>query len=350
LGFIGAGWWATTNHMPLLRARGDVKLVSVCGLDPSLLDRVRRDFGFVHVTTDHRRLLEQKLDAVVIATPPPLHFEHARDALRAGLHVMVEKPMTTRADQARTLVRLAREKGLHLLVPYGWHYRPPSRKAKELVSAGAVGDVEFVACRMGSPNKNLFSGTSFDWEESSYTPANLSTYADPELSGGGYGQGQLSHLLALLTWLTDLRAESVFARMSGPGADVDMYDSLSVRFVGGALGTFSGAATAPGHMRHQLELHLYGSKGMLIYGVAPERLELHTHSGEHLEIPFSPEEAAYRCDEPPHQFAELILGLTHENDAPGDVAVRAVEILDAAYRSVRSGRDEPAAPDVEGQS
>src|SRR5690242_5161448 len=69
IGFIGAGWWPTTNHMPLLKARKDVELVSVCGLDEALNERIVRDFDFRHSTTDYRELLKQKLDAVIVATP-----------------------------------------------------------------------------------------------------------------------------------------------------------------------------------------------------------------------------------------------------------------------------------------
>src|SRR5687768_7558610 len=92
LGFIGAGWWATTNHMPLLRARRDVEMVSVCGLDRALLERCQRDFGFEHVTTDYRELLRKDLDGVVVSSPHTFHAEHGLAALKAGCHVLVEKP------------------------------------------------------------------------------------------------------------------------------------------------------------------------------------------------------------------------------------------------------------------
>ena len=63
-------------------------------------------------------LLEQPLDGVTVASPHTLHHEHAQAALEQGLHVLVERPMTTHAAQAWELVRLARDRGLHLMVPY----------------------------------------------------------------------------------------------------------------------------------------------------------------------------------------------------------------------------------------
>lgn len=339
LGFIGAGWWATTNHMPILRARKDVEFVCVCRRDQELARRIQQDFGFAHTAADHRDLLAHDLDGVVVSTPHPLHAEHAKAALEAGCHVLVEKPMTTRAEDARELVRIAQAKGLHLVVSYGWHYRPLSVRAKQLMDEGLVGQIEHVECFMGSPGKNLFSGTSFDHPEDAYLPPDLATYADPETSEGGFGQGQLSHAVGLLIWLTGLQAESVFARMSNVGFPVDMYDALTVRFKGGAIGSVSGAVTVPAGGRFQLDLRIFGSEGVLLFDIDRERLDVYRHDGNHRILEVSRDDGAYRCDGPPHEFVELILGLTDRNSAPGGVGMRAVEIIDAAYRSHERGKE-----------
>jgi predicted dehydrogenase len=340
IGFIGAGWWATTNHMPIFAARADVEMVSVCGLDPAVNERCRRDFGFAHTTTDYRELLRRDLDGVVVASPHSMHAEHALAALRKGCHVMVEKPFTTSARTARQVIALAKRKGLHTLVPYGWHYRPIGRKARELMDRHDMGKVEFVLCHMASPLRNLFTGRSFDFSAGAYVDANLATWADPRISQGGYGQGQLSHAVGLMLWLTGLRGASVYARMSQPGAKVDMYDAISVRFAGGAIGNISGAATLPPGTpgTFQLDVRIFCERGMLNLDVARDHVSLHRHDGRHLVAALRPGDGAYRCDGPPNQFVELVLGLTKRNDSPGEVAMRSVEILDAAYRSSRIRR------------
>ena len=342
LGFIGAGWWATTNHMPLLKARPDVEMVSVCGLDQAVLARCTRDFGFTHATSDYRELLKQELDGVVVASPHALHAEHALAALNAGCHVLVEKPFTTRTKKAREIVALGRKKRLHIVVPYGWHYRPIGRKAREMMDTGAVGKVEFVLCHMASQLRNLFAGRSFDFEEGAYVNPKLSTWADPRLSEGGYGQGQLSHATGLMLWLTGLKPAEVYARMSQPGAKVDMYDAMSVKFAGGAIGSISGAATLPPGTpgSFQLDIRIFGRKGMLMLDIARDHLSLHRHDGRHETIPLEVGDGAYRCDGPPNEFVELILRRTKTNSSPGEVALRSVEIIDAAYRSSRSGKSE----------
>ena len=107
LGFIGAGNWATANHMPVLSAREDVEMAAVCRLGRAELNLVQERFGFSFATEDYQELLSRSLDGVVISTPHGLHYEHARAALGCGLHVMVEKPMGLRAAEAWELVSTA---------------------------------------------------------------------------------------------------------------------------------------------------------------------------------------------------------------------------------------------------
>ena len=317
------------------------ELVAVCGLDEAVLQRCQRDFGFVHATTDYRELLRQGLDGVIVGSPHALHAEQALAALRAGCHVMVEKPLTTSSKAARQVVALAKKKGLHVVVPCGWQYRPIGIEAKKLMAKRVVGDIEFVACHMASGLKNLLSGKVFEFEYA-YVAANLSTWADPRLSHGGYGYGQLPHGIGLMLWITGLQPKTVFARMTNPGSRVDMYDAISVSYAGGAIGTISGAGTLPLGTPglFQLDIRVFGTKGMLHLDVARDHLSWHSHKGRHETIPLGPRGGAYLCDGPPHQFADLILGLTKQNNSPGEVAMQAVEILDAAYRSHRSGRNE----------
>ena len=91
IGVIGAGWWTVDNHLPILAKRNDVTLAGVCRLGRAELEQVQSRWGFPFATEDFRELLERvPLDGVVIGSPHAVHFEHARAALEAGLHVLVE--------------------------------------------------------------------------------------------------------------------------------------------------------------------------------------------------------------------------------------------------------------------
>ncbi|MBY0227811.1 MAG: Gfo/Idh/MocA family oxidoreductase, partial [Gemmataceae bacterium] len=211
IGVIGAGWWATANYIPLLAARDDVELAAVCRLGAAELRQVKERFGFPFATEDAAELVRQPgLDAVLVVSPHTLHGEHARLALEAGLHVLCDKPMCVRSEEARELVRLAGEKGRHLLVPYGWHYKPFVQEAKRWMEERRIGEVRYALCHMASPIRDLLQGKRFEAESNSGQAGGLlfepdpRTWADPAVAGGGYGLAQLSHSTGLLCWLTGL--------------------------------------------------------------------------------------------------------------------------------------------------
>lgn len=341
LGFIGAGWWATVNHLPLLSARDDVELVAVSRRDPVQLEIISERFGIPMATNDYRQLLDQDLDGVVISSPHYAHHEHARAALERGLHVLCEKPMTLQPEEAWDLVELADEQRLHLLIPYGWHYKPFIEQAKVLMESGSVGRIEYALCHMASPTRDFFAGggaVPSTWKPSITAP-DPRTWQVPEF-GGGYGYGQLTHSTALLFWLTGLRAAEVTARMTSPNSGVDMYDTATIVFDGGSIGTISGAATLPDDDKFQLDLRIFGDEGVLLLDVERERVTLRRHDGQHRSIDVPAGEGAYSCEGPPHRFVELIHG-QGLNNSPGIVAARSVELIDAMYRSA-ADRGKPA--------
>lgn len=349
LGFIGAGWWATANHIPILAKRDDVELAAVCRLGKDELQQVKERFGFRYATEDAAELVRQPLDAVVVTSPHTRHYEHAKLALEHGLHVMCDKPMCTVGAHARDLVRLAAEKQLHLLVPYGWHYKPFVQTAKEWMDAGFVGQVQHALCHMASPIRDLLAGGKFSVERNSGQAGGAmfdpdpTTWSDPQVAGGGYGHAQLSHSTGMLCWLTGLMPHSVFALMTAPGAAVDLYDAMSVRFDNGAIATVSGAGTMPatGVGAYQVDLRIFGTEGVLLLDLERARLEVRRHDGNHRKLEVAADAGAYECTLPPHNLIDLIAGKTKRNHAPGEAAMRSVLLLDAAYRSAASGRVEP---------
>ena len=337
IGFIGAGWWATTNHMPLLAQRDDVEMAGVCRLGAEMLQAVKEKFGFPFATEDYHELLAQELDGVVVSSPHHLHYEHARAALLSGRHVLCEKPMTLDAQQAWELVNLAQERNLHLIVPYGWHYKPLVQQAKQLMDEGVVGNIEYVLCHMASPTKELFGGSGEAPEQRvpSFTQPDPKTWQAKE-NGGGYAHGQITHSSGLMFWLTGLRAKEVSARMTSPNSTVDMYDAATVAFENGAIGVVSGAATLPPDVKFQLDVRIFGSEGVLNLDIDRARLDLFRHDGQHRSIPVDIDAGEYDCDGPPNRFVELIKGEA-TNDSPGEVAARSVEMLSAMFASAAEG-------------
>jgi predicted dehydrogenase len=166
-----------------------------------------------------------------------------------------------------------------------------------------------------------------------------STWADPKRAGG-FGWGQLVHALGLLFRVADLAPEAVFAVTGQSPANVDYYDAAVVRFGNGATASLSGAATLPKGRPVQIDLRIFGSEGMLLLDIERERLELRRRDGRDEVIALASGDGAYECVTPLKVLVDLALNRATENGAPGIVGARAVEVLDALYRSAASGRME----------
>ena len=170
---------------------------------------------------------------------------------------------------------MAEARGLHLLVPYGWHYKPFIQQAKQLMADDEVGDIEYVLCHMASPIRHLLSGQGQKFADTGGQAGEKlfqhgsATWSDPAVAGGGYGHAQISHSSGLMFWLTGLRAASVFAMMAARGSRVELYDTIAVQFSGGAIGTLSGAGAVPRGQPYQLDLRVFGSEGMLLLDCEP---------------------------------------------------------------------------------
>jgi predicted dehydrogenase len=344
IGLIGAGWWASEIQLPFFAARDDVELAGVCRLGRPELELLRARFAIPFATEDYRALLAQELDGVIVASPHTLHFEHAHAALESGRHVLVEKPMTTRAAEARALIELARIQARQIVVPMGWSFTSYAQEARRLVRAGMLGEVRHVACQMASALGDLMGGQGLQEAADAMFRPPASTWADPAQSGG-YGWGQLCHALGLLFTIADLVPRQVYALMGASPSGADYYDAITVRFANGATGAISGSATIPkpGGAQHdrskgyQIDIRIFGTEGMLLLDIERERLVLRREDGQDFELPMAPGDGDYPATAPFPTFISICRGAPAENLAPGEVGLRTVEVLEAAYRSAAAG-------------
>ncbi|MBV9287844.1 MAG: Gfo/Idh/MocA family oxidoreductase [Hyphomicrobiales bacterium] len=338
IGIIGAGWWAAANHLPALKRMPDCEIVAVNRLGARELAEIKNAFGVDCGFEDYREMLARvEMDGVVVSSPHVLHFEHASAALARGCHVLVEKPMTTTARDARELVALAAKAEREIVIPYGWNFKPWTDSARHL--AAGVGRIEHVVLQMANALDDLFAGQPMKETEGAMFRPPASTWADPKRAGG-FGWGQLVHALGLLFGIVDLEPREVFAVTGQSPADVDYYDAAVVRFAGGATASLSGAATLPKGRPVQIDLRIFGSEGMLLLDLERERLELRRRDGRDEVVPMKAGDGAYACEQPLRVLVDLCLGRETENGAPGLVGLRAVEVLDAMYRSAASSRME----------
>lgn len=346
VGVIGAGAWATASHLPTLQTRAsELEFVAVCRKGKKELAEVAERFGFEFASEDYRAVLDAGVDLCIVSSPLALHYEHARAALEAGCHVLLEKPVTIEPEHAWELSALAKEYDRHVVVAFGWNYMPTYRQALHAWGSEGVGTIEHVSMHMASGIRELLGGTSVSSTGNPDDKADTRTWTDPALSGGGYGQAQLPHALGWALGLTSLRASEVFAFGSGPdSAPVELHDAIAVRFEGGASGSISGASYHGGVQgnRHQLEIRVFGSKGQLHADLERDRLWLWRDDGTDLAPGLVEDAGVYHCEGPPLALLDLILERDVHNASPMELGARTVELLNAAYRSMASGQPEVA--------
>ena len=256
LGVIGAGWFVSRRHLPDVQRSANLTLAALCRRDGAARARMAEHFEVApeNAFADWRQMLDTAtLDAVLIATPNSLHFEQAQAALEKGLHVLLEKPMTIQSEDARALVRLAREKGLHLGVALNPPYWAHCHSARRALASETMGPVESVSLYWSGTASHLFGRTPQPENLPGVVPP-TSYRADPELNGGGYFVDGGPHMVSELIWVTGQRIRRVSAFMDETPSD--MRTTISVEFENGAVGTLNSIGDS--QYPHRRVLNIFG--------------------------------------------------------------------------------------------
>jgi predicted dehydrogenase len=138
---VGGGYWGQ-NLIRNFWEVEEAEVSFVCDLDPKALARAQRRYPTVQVTRHYRELLESpRVDALVLATPVSTHYEFARQALLAGKHVLVEKPLARSTAEVLDLIEVAEQQHKLLMVDHTFLYTGAVRRMKELVARGDIGEM-----------------------------------------------------------------------------------------------------------------------------------------------------------------------------------------------------------------
>lgn len=147
VGVVGCGYWGP-NLIRNFCSLGECDLKVICDLDIQRLNHLQSLYQKVEVSTDFKAVVARNdLDALVIATSAPTHFPMAKEALLAGKHVFIEKPMATSSAQCEELVRLAAARKLTLMVGHTFLYSAPVRRIKEIITRGDIGEIRYISAR-----------------------------------------------------------------------------------------------------------------------------------------------------------------------------------------------------------
>lgn len=144
-GIIGCGGIAEAKHLPALQRVADVEVAAFCDVIPGRAEKLNRAYteGKGKVFADYRELLKEDLDAVCVLTPNSSHSEITVAALKAGKHVLCEKPMAKNYAEAKAMIAARDASGKLLTIGYQNRFRPDSRYLKAECDAGTLGEIYF---------------------------------------------------------------------------------------------------------------------------------------------------------------------------------------------------------------
>ncbi len=137
---IGSGGIALANHVPGLALCPNAKLVALCDSNPQTLEKAAQTTGIKTTTTDYRQILQRDdVHAVIVATPNFVHAPIVMDAVKAGKHVLCEKPIAMNLAEAVAMYKAAEAAGVRHMTAFTYRFVPAMHYMSHLVQSGALG-------------------------------------------------------------------------------------------------------------------------------------------------------------------------------------------------------------------
>ncbi len=260
---------------------------------------------------DHRELMRQtSADALGIFSPHRSHYRLAMDALQAGCHVFMEKPLSTSVQEAADIVGLARGRNLQVGVGHQYRLAPSLVEARRRLAAGAIGPLRLVTALLARPWLTTLGRADSAWR------------FDPESADGGILADAGVHMIDSLLWTTGQVAVEVGAIQNRRDPDIDLVTAAAIRLADGTPVTMAISGVSPGA---RFVLDYYGEQGRLR---ASDRALEEDRPGAPLhEIPLAPLTASIDSD--------FVAALKNQTAlcCPADEALETVRLLEAVARS-----------------
>ena len=252
LGVVGMGPANMASTLMLLQNELDLRyrIQSVCARRADVLERMAKQFGVPHWTTDYKELVERgDVDVVCVYSPDHLHAEHCIAALKAGKHVVCTKPMVTKLDDAKKLVKLVREKKLKFLVGQTMRFDRQFLTARKLLDDGDLGKLIALESYYVHDLRPIFK----------MTPWRLSAPQD-------FMFGGCVHSIDVIrAFGGDVESVHAFANKGNLTPEYPFEDNffLNLKFKSGVIGRVSGLYGIVDPPTPMMQFGIYGSKGSL---------------------------------------------------------------------------------------
>lgn len=317
LALIGCGSIATRTHLPAFQKIDGVEVVAFASRSRPKAEAAAEVWGSGTVVDDWRAALAvEGLDAVDICTPNALHAEIALEAIRRGIHVLVEKPMATTVAEADAMLAAADAGGVVLMPAQNVRFAAPFVAAAEAVRGDRIGSTVSFRAAFGH-------GGPEGWAP------DATWFLDPDAAGGGALLDLGVHMIDVIRHVLGDDVVEVAAMVDGDAGGVERVAQLVLRMRGGALGTLQASWSARPGPDHQLTI--FGTDGKLhLDGRTPLTFSGLDGTSERVELPAA-------GDNPFAAFVRAVAG-ERPPALDGRDGRAAVAVASAAYEAARTGR------------
>ncbi len=304
----------------------EVQIVGLCDPVDANMDRlIERSLGYMDSPppkfADPQAMYKQtRPDAVVIASPHTLHYEHACQALDQDCHILMEKPMVTDLAQAVDLEERVNDSGKVLCIAYNTPCTVEFYKLRQMIRDDELGKLKLVNIYLSQDWYNLTKGS---WRQ------------DPGLSGGGQLYDSGAHPLNSLVWAVESDVEEVFAYVDNLDSPVDINGAMAVRFANGVMASVAIAGQGPigSHSAWVFERGRVDTNPW-----SAGWIDIHTLDGK---IKYPKIEGV--DGQPMSNFIDAIVGRDEPRTSVRNGVLQS-QLMDAVYRSAKTGK--PAKPQV----
>ncbi len=342
VGIIGLGHLHPRTYMPHFNATPSTKVVAVADPTEELRAGFKRDFGVSAYANWRKMLTKEELDLAYIFLPHDECPAAAIACAKQEIHLVVEKPVANTALRAKRIVEACRENRVLFSTPYLWRYHPVCREMKRIVDSGILGRI--VGCEGRCAAGGLHR----------YIEGNAAWMLDRKKSGGGPMYNLGVHWIDLFRWLLDGEITQVIGKNVQVNADYDIEDnSFAIcTFNTGATLSLDISYTVPDSypFGRDLYLSLRGTEGCINYAPAFEgtRQTLFVCSNDprfggapRKTIDFELDALPGYCGSLGLEYVAEIAQDVRRRRKPqigGDDAVKALQVVEAIYKSSQSGQ------------
>ena len=245
-GVLGTANIARGCTIPGMIKAGNCELYAIAGRSEEKAEAYKNEFGFAKAYVGYDKLLEDPdVQAVYIPLPNNLHKEWVIKALKAGKHVLCEKPLALNADEVREMFAVAKENNVILMEAYAYLHSPYIASLKADIESGVIGDVDFIQTA-------FITQGYFD---------DIRIYKE---TGGGAVYDLGCYCTTMILSLVDSELDYVMANAEFNDKDVDVFSSSLMKFENGVRAAFNvGMIFDPSQNGRKDMLYIHGSKGII---------------------------------------------------------------------------------------